>query len=145
MKQSLFLWARTFKNWILGRADGAPPTRPDEAAPEDVGDGVFKPTTVDLPMSDEMYSMGFSEITGDSSIYKKDFVLNGRKETLMMCQYVDDCVIISSSTEARKWLMDRMSHRFPVNAKSTGLISMKNPGLVLSMNVYNNRSEGVFV
>ena len=96
-------------------------------------------------MSDEMYSMGFSEITGDSSIYKKDFVLNGRKETLMMCQYVDDCVIISSSTEARKWLMDRMSHRFPVNAKSTGLISMKNPGLVLSMNVYNNRSEGVFV
>ena len=38
--------------------------------------------------------------------------------------------------------MDRMKHRFPVNDKSTGVISLENPGLLLSMNVYYDRARG---
>ena len=87
--------------------------------------------------------MGFVELTGDSSIYKKELVINGERHTLLISQYVDDCLICSSSSVAREWLMARMTHRFPVNEKSTGVISLDNPGLLLSMNLYYDRARGV--
>jgi len=37
--------------------------------------------------------MGFSEMTGDSNIYRKVFLLNGREEELVLGQYVDDSII----------------------------------------------------
>ena len=37
--------------------------------------------------------MGFSEMTGDSNIYRKVFRLSGREEELVIGQYVDDSII----------------------------------------------------
>ena len=39
--------------------------------------------------------------------------------------------------------MARLKHRFPVNDKSTGVITAENPGLVLSMNLFYDRTRGV--
>jgi hypothetical protein len=69
-------------------------------------------------------------------------VLNGKKEEILIGIYVDDCLIAASSEEARRWYMDRLSQRFPVNEKSSGLITVDDPGLVLSMNVRYNKDEG---
>jgi len=94
-------------------------------------------------LKDKHYNMGFKEFTGESNLYRKTFTLNGKEEEVIVGIYVDDCLIGSSSEEARKWFMDRLSKRFPVNQKSSGLITVTDPGLVLSMNVRYDRSEGI--
>ena len=87
--------------------------------------------------------MGFTEMTGDSNIYRKVFCLNGREEELVLGQYVDDSIILASSPEAQQWLMERLSKRFPVNPNSSGNISFGEPGLILSMNVRYDIERGI--
>ena len=87
--------------------------------------------------------MGFSEMTGDTNIYVKKFKLDGRDEELVIGQYVDDSLILASSVEAQRWLMERLGKRFPVNASSSGEISFEDPGLLLSMNVRYSRAQGI--
>jgi hypothetical protein len=87
--------------------------------------------------------MGFVEMTGDTNVYLKRFKLDGRDEELVIGQYVDDSLILASSSEARKWLMDRLGKRFPVNASSSGEISFEEPGLLLGMNVRYSRTDGI--
>ena len=87
--------------------------------------------------------MGFVEMTGDTNVYLKRFKLDGRDEELVIGQYVDDSLILASSSDARKWLMDRLGKRFPVNASSSGEISFEEPGLLLGMNVRYSRTDGI--
>jgi hypothetical protein len=87
--------------------------------------------------------MGFIEFTGEPNMYRKVFELNGKTEEVLIGQYVDDLIIAASSEEARKWFMQKLESRFPVNPKSTGLISFDSPGLVLSMHVRYDREHGV--
>jgi hypothetical protein len=100
---------------------------------------VFK----DFMLRDPEYEMGFTEMTGEPNMYRKEFELNGKKEELILGQYVDDCLLAASSEEARRWFMERLEKRFPVNPKSTGVISFETPGLVLSMNVRYDAKKGV--
>jgi hypothetical protein len=97
----------------------------------------------DFLMKDKTFNMGFTEMTGEPNLYRKTFVLNGRAEELLLGQYVDDCVLASSSNEARLWFMERLEKRFPVNPKSSGLITFDTPGLVLSMHVRYDQEKGV--
>ena len=140
LKQAPLLWGRTFKSFLMGRKDGKAPFRPDKQPVIDVGTGEFDSTKITC---DNDYDMGFVELTGDSSIYKKELIIHGVQHTLLVSQYVDDCLICSSSKVAREWLMARLKHRFPVNDKSTGVITAENPGLVLSMNLFYDRTRGV--
>ena len=94
-------------------------------------------------LRDPKYQMGFTELTGDSNVYRKSFVLNGRQEEIIIGTYVDDSLILASSPEARDWLMTRMNQRFPVNPNSTGTISFEEPGLILSMNVRYDFGRGI--
>jgi hypothetical protein len=94
-------------------------------------------------LKDEKYNMGFKEFTGEPNLYRKTFTLNGKEEEVIVGIYVDDCLIGSSSEEARTWFMERLGKRFPVNQKSSGLITEEDPGLVLSMNVRYNIEKGV--
>jgi hypothetical protein len=93
-------------------------------------------------LEDKKFNMGFKQFTGEPNLYRKVFTLNGKKEEILIGIYVDDCLIAASSEEARRWYMDRLSKRFPVNEKSSGLITVDDPGLVLSMNVRYNKDEG---
>jgi hypothetical protein len=83
-------------------------------------------------LEDKKFNMGFKQFTGEPNLYRKVFTLNGKKEEILIGIYVDDCLIAASSEEARRWYMDRLSQRFPVNEKSSGLITVNDPGLVLS-------------
>lgn len=94
-------------------------------------------------LRDPTYSMGFVEFTGEPNMYRKTFKLNGKEEEIIIGIYVDDCLIASSSEEARKWFMERLEARFPVNPKSSGLITWDSPGLVLSMHVRYDRLKGI--
>ena len=82
-------------------------------------------------------------MTGDSNVYRKVFRLNGREEELVIGQYVDDSIILASSPEAQRWLMERLGKRFPVNPNSSGNISFDEPGLILSMNVRYDIIKGI--
>ena len=70
-------------------------------------------------------------------------MLNGKKEELLIGMYVDDAVIAASSEEARQWYLQRLAARFPVNEKSTGLISFDDPGRILSMHVRYDIQKGI--
>mmetsp|Transcript_10938 Transcript_10938/g.14234 ORF Transcript_10938/g.14234 Transcript_10938/m.14234 type:complete len:883 (-) Transcript_10938:637-3285(-) len=94
-------------------------------------------------LKDKKYNMGFKQFTGEPNLYRKTFDLNGKIEEIVVGIYVDDCLIASSSEEARQWFMKRIGDRFPVNQKSSGLITMKDPGLVLSMNVRYDIKKGI--
>ena len=74
---------------------------------------------------DPRYNMGFHEMTGEPNMYRKRFELNGKMEEVLLGIYVDDCLLLSSSSEAREWFMSRLKARFPVNPKSTGSISFE--------------------
>ena len=97
----------------------------------------------DFLLRDPKYNMGFVEFTGEPNLYRKVFMLNGRQEELLLGLYVDDLLIGSSSEEARLWFMHQLESRFPVNPKSTGIISFESPGLVLSMRVRYDRDRGI--
>jgi hypothetical protein len=92
---------------------------------------------------DPEHNMGFHEMTGEPNMYRKRFELNGRMEEVILGVYVDDCLIASSSPEAREWFMSRLKARFPVNPKSSGSISFDEPGLLLSMNVRYDIKTGI--
>ena len=62
---------------------------------------------------------------------------------MLIGQYVDDLVIASSSEDAGKWFMDRLEKRFPINPKSSGIITFNEPGLILSMHVRYDREKGI--
>ena len=94
-------------------------------------------------LEDKEFNMGFEQFTGEPNMYRKVFKLNGKKEEIIVGIYVDDCLIAASSEAARKWYMERLSKRFPVNEKSSGLITVKDPGLVLSMNVRYDIAKGI--
>jgi hypothetical protein len=85
----------------------------------------------------------FTQFTGEPNLYRKVFTLNGRQEELILGLYVDDLLLASSSEEARLWFMQKLESRFPVNPKSTGIISFETPGLVLSMHVRYDRERGI--
>ena len=87
--------------------------------------------------------MGFTEMTGEPNMYRKVFTLDGHQEEILIGQYVDDLLIASSSERARLWFMKRLEKRFPVNPKSSGLITFDSPGLVLSMQVRYDREKGI--
>jgi len=97
----------------------------------------------DFLLHDEKYNMGFTQFTGEPNLYRKVFTLNGRQEELILGLYVDDLLLASSSEEARLWFMQKLESRFPVNPKSTGIISFETPGLVLSMHVRYDRERGI--
>ena len=92
---------------------------------------------------DAAYNMGFVEMTGEPNMYRKTFELNGKPQEILLGIYVDDSLICSSSEEARQWFMERLAKRFPVNNKSSGIISVDEPGLLLSMNVSYDKAKGV--
>ena len=94
-------------------------------------------------LHDKLYNMGFVEFTGEPNMYRKVFELNGKMEEIILGVYVDDILIGSSSEAARLWFMQRLEKRFPVNEKSTGVITVASPGLVLSMHVRYNREHGI--
>jgi len=92
---------------------------------------------------DAEYNMGFVEMTGEPNMYRKVFELNGKTEEIIIGVYVDDQLIAASSKDAQQWYMERLSKRFPVNSKSSGDISVEEPGLLLSMNVSYDRARGI--
>ena len=97
----------------------------------------------DFLLHDKTYNMGFTEMTGEPNMYRKVFTLDGHQEEILIGQYVDDLLIASSSERARLWFMKRLEKRFPVNPKSSGLITFDSPGLVLSMQVRYDREKGI--
>jgi len=87
--------------------------------------------------------MGFTELTGEPNMYRKVFTLNGKREEILIGTYVDDSLMAYSSEEARTWFMSRLEKRFPVNPKSSGLITFDEPGLLLSMHIKYDRKGGI--
>jgi hypothetical protein len=97
----------------------------------------------DFMLTDPKYSMGFVEMTGEPNLYRRALEINGKQEEILVAQYVDDCLISSSSEAARIWFMERLEKRFPVNPNSSGRISFEEPGLLLSMNVRYDQKQGI--
>lgn len=93
--------------------------------------------------TDPEYEMGFTALTAEPNLYRKTFNLNGKEEEVLVGVYVDDCIVAASSEEARQWFLTRLSKRFPVNQKSTGLISFEDPGRILSMHVRYDVARGI--
>ena len=86
----------------------------------------------------------FEELSSEPNLYRKVFKLDdGTKQELLVGTYVDDCVIGASSEAARQWYLSRLSKRFPVNEKSTGIISFEEPGRILSMQVKYDIEKGI--
>lgn len=87
--------------------------------------------------------MGFTKFTGEPNMFRKVFELNGKQEEIIIGIYVDDLLCASSSEAARLWFMSQLEARFPVNPKSTGVITFDSPGLVLSMQIRYDRDRGI--
>jgi hypothetical protein len=78
----------------------------------------------------------FEELSSEPNPYRKVMKLEDvAMHELLVGTYVDDCGIAASSKAARQWYLSRLSKRFPVSPKSTGIISFAEPGRVLSMQV----------
>ena len=122
--------------------NGKPPTDEDGNGLKQSG-YLWRDTFTTFLTEDSKWKMGFKALTGEPNMYYKEFMLHGKLERIYVCCYVDDTVIASSSDEARQWFMSRMEARFPVNAKSTGVITYDSPGLILSMNVHYDRERGI--
>jgi hypothetical protein len=70
----------------------------------------------------------FEEFSSEPNLYRKVLKLeDGAMHELLVETYVEDCVIAASSEAARQWYLSRLSKRFPVNPKSTGIISFAEP------------------
>ena len=93
--------------------------------------------------SDPKYDMNFAPMTGEPNLYRRAFVLNGKREEVFVGQYVDDCLVAASSQEALNWFNDKLKQRFPVNPKSSGYITSEDPGLLLSMQVKYDIEKGI--
>ena len=94
-------------------------------------------------LNDPKYNMGFQELTGEPNIYRKTFTLNGKDVEILLSSYVDDLIICSSSEEARLWFMKNLENRFPINQKSSGVITKDEPGFALSMHIRYDRERGI--
>ena len=94
-------------------------------------------------MKDKKYNMSFTEMSSESNMYRRKFILDGTEEEIIIGQYVDDCLIAGSSQKVIDWFLTNMGKRFPINKKSSGTITEENPGLLLSMEVKYNRSKGI--
>ena len=88
-------------------------------------------------LRDPKYNMGFTQFTGEPNMFRKVFELNGRTEDILLG------VLVTSNEEARLWFMSRLEERFPVNPKSSGVITWESPGLVLSMHVRYDHDRGI--
>ena len=86
----------------------------------------------------------FEELSSEPNLYRKVLKLgDGAMHELLVGTYVDDCVVAASSEAARQWYLSRLSKRFPVNPKSTGIISFAEPGRILSMQVRYDIEKGI--
>mmetsp|Transcript_10928 Transcript_10928/g.14215 ORF Transcript_10928/g.14215 Transcript_10928/m.14215 type:complete len:372 (-) Transcript_10928:381-1496(-) len=94
-------------------------------------------------LKDKHYNMGFTELTGEPNMYRQSYTINGKEEELIIGQYVDDCLIAASSQQILDEFMKKLKARFPVNDKSSGEISVDDPGLLLSMQVKYDKQNGV--
>ena len=94
-------------------------------------------------LNDHDHNMGFSAMTGESNLYRKVFELNGKQQEIIVGQYVDDCLVATSSDEALQWFLKGLNKRFPVNPNSSGYISKDDPGFILSMHVHYDVGKGV--
>jgi hypothetical protein len=61
-------------------------------------------TFKDFMLSDPEYDMGFSQMTGEANLYHKKWMLNGQLSEVYVGQYVDDCLVVASSEEAKCWV-----------------------------------------
>jgi hypothetical protein len=102
-------------------------------------------TFKDFMLSDPEYDMGFSQMTGEANLYHKKWMLNGQLSEVDVGQYVDDCLVVASSEEAKSWFMDKLGSRFPVNPSSSGEVSVESPGLLLSIQLYYDRTKGKLI
>mmetsp|Transcript_23743 Transcript_23743/g.27891 ORF Transcript_23743/g.27891 Transcript_23743/m.27891 type:complete len:222 (-) Transcript_23743:559-1224(-) len=73
-----------------------------------------------------------NELIGEPNMYRQSYTINGKEEELIIGQYVDDCLIAASSQQILDEFMKKLKARFPVNDKSSGEISVDDPGLLLS-------------
>ena len=138
LKQSGFLWSQCFRSFLCS-TNGKSSSLAEEEI-EDVGNGHVN---LDNMKCDYDNNMGFKTMTGEPSLFRKQFKLNGRVEEVILGCYVDDLLIATSTMEAREWFLKRLSHRFPVNPNSTGIIDKDRPGLILSMDVHYDRDAGI--
>ena len=88
------------------------------------------------------YGMGFTPMAGEPSLYRKAFVLDGVASEILVGQYVDDCMLAASSQSVLGWFLTQLGDRFPVNPNSSGLISLSDPGFILSMHVHYDMQTG---
>lgn len=94
-------------------------------------------------LKDKHYNMNFTELTGEPNMFRKTYKINGKEEEIIIGQYVDDCLIAASSQQVLDEFMIKLKARFPVNAKSSGEISVDDPGLLLSMQVKYDKQGGI--
>jgi transposase InsO family protein len=94
-------------------------------------------------LKDKTYNMEFTELTAEPNMFRKSYMVDGKEEEIIIGQYVDDCLIAASSQQVLTEFMDKLKSRFPVNEKSSGAISVNDPGLLLSMQVKYDKSKGV--
>ena len=84
--QSGCCWQQTLKSFLCGdsKEKSSPPANEDEDWPEhevvDVGNGKFNPEDYKC---DSDYEMGFSPLLGEPCLFRKVFILNGRKEEVL--------------------------------------------------------------
>ena len=86
----------------------------------------------------------FEELSSEPNLYRKVLKLeDGAMHEVLVGTYVDDCVVAASSEAVRQWYLSRLSKRFPVNPKSTGIVSFAEPGRILSMQVSYDIEKGI--
>ena len=100
LKQSGFLWSQCFRNFLCSTNGKSSDLAEEEV--EDVGNGHFDQRKMQC---DDDYNMGFKTMTGEPSLFRKRFKLNGRMEEVILGCYVDDLLIATSSMEAREWFL----------------------------------------
>ena len=94
-------------------------------------------------LRDPKFEMGFKQMTGEQNLYRKVLVKDGNTHEIYVGQYVDDCLVAASSQWILDWFLENLKDRFPVNPSSSGKITVKNPGLLLSMNVLYDQEKGI--
>ena len=97
----------------------------------------------DFMLNEETHHMGFSAMTGEPNVYRKVFEIDGKPQEIIVGQYVDDCLVATSSDEALQWYLKGLNKRFPVNPNSSGYIRKDDPGFILSMHVHYDVDKGV--
>jgi hypothetical protein len=99
----------------------------------------------DFLTNEPKYRLGFKPMSGEPNLYRKVFTddSNNIIDEIFLAQYVDDCFIAASSDKVLEWFLEKLSERFPVNQKSSGEVSMAEPGRLLSMQLYYDKIKGI--